>query len=570
MKKINVYAVCCFLFVAMLMPLNAGAQVRLDFEPPHVTNVDNMTQCYACHLPAGSGTYLYFGLKPLPRGTEQEALCKTCHNPTGEAASMSDVGNHRVMHGGDNQTIDCSTCHDPHAYSSSTDPHNGTTADNLMLVRSTIKTDRVPGTLSPLIFQQSPAHFAFAEASAPYDGVCQACHTETGHHRNNASSDHTHMIGTDCTGCHSHDLGFLPGAGACDACHGAPPATGAHVKHFGGTINEVSYGGTGNLSTVTEYVFQCGLCHPLSTAKHMNGTVDVELYNNSSPPGSLKSLNPPNATYEKGATTYTDANGLPYTLGTCSNVYCHSKTDWSSPDPISNPIVSAGLPVLDTNGNLTYDPYTVTESKVYVPVGWGDAPRTCSGCHNNPPMTAYPQVQAGVGNSHQWIDSYGYGNLHAWNMQFDPLMCRTCHYTTVTEISTWSRDTHDVTTFGNVPIANKAYHVNGVKDVAFDVNPVLYSVYRGTTTTFSLASTVYNPSTKGCSSVPCHLAQKKPQWGKPYRWENSIECDYCHKMGSWPSLPSGKIVERSALQQSAADHQSVASQNCIDCHDIHR
>jgi len=67
---------------------------------------------------------------------------------------------------------------------------------------------------------------------------------------------------------------------------------------------------------------------------------------------------------------------------------------------------------------------------------------------------------------------------------------------------TWTRDFNDITTYGDVAIANKAYHVNGIKDVAFDtVDTITYN------STFSLASTAYNPATKLCSSVPCHLNQ---------------------------------------------------------------
>ena len=567
MKK-NAYRVTLMAAIVLLTGNSAQAQWVGDFGPPHIDNPLNSAGCLGCHIMEPFG----YGLKPVPRGAEQEVFCKTCHNPTGVASAKSDVGNHVVQHGGASMTIDCSTCHDPHIAQSSTDPHTGTKADNLSLIRSLIDATRVAGVLNPVVFQQRPAHFAFNEGNSPYDGACQACHTETSHHTNNTAADHAHQAGSTCTTCHAHEGGFLPTSGACDSCHGAPPATGAHTKHFGGTLNQVSYGGTATLSTPTEYIFQCGTCHPLSASNHMNGTVDVELYNVTAPAGSLKALNPPTASYSKGATSYPDPNGINYTLGTCSNIYCHSKTDWSSPDPISLPLADGfGNPIVDANGNLTYQPYTVTETKVYATVSWGGTSLGCNDCHRNPPQTAYPAVQAGVGNTHAWIDNWGYENLHAFNMSFNPLICRSCHYNTVTDSMTWTRNTMDVTTYDDVPIANKAFHVNGTKDVAFDpVNQVTY------TNTFSLAATTYDPANKTCSSVPCHLQQKKPQWGKPYRWDfGSIECDQCHRYGyTWPPSPSqqGPALSRSltGLSPVLADMPHTYTGKCINCHDVHR
>ena len=153
---------------------SAWAQWVGDFGPPHIDNPLNSAGCLGCHILEPFG----YGLKPVPHGAEQEALCKTCHNPTGVASAKSDVGNHVVMHSGSSMTIDCSTCHDPHIANASTDQHTGgITANNLSLMRSMINATRVPGVLNPLIFQQRPAHFAFNEGNSPYDGACQACHT---------------------------------------------------------------------------------------------------------------------------------------------------------------------------------------------------------------------------------------------------------------------------------------------------------------------------------------------------------------------------------------------------------
>ena len=506
-------------------------------EPPH--DASNGINCFDCHYIKHQNGILKI---IVPRGAEQETICKSCHSPDGQASSMSSVANHVVNNG--DTIIDCGSCHDPHSPNMTKDPHTDVEAINLSLIRK--ETRHVDSALDLAIFQQRPEHFAFDDDNEPWNGICQTCHTQTSHHTNDNSADHSHFIGSDCTGCHPHGEGFMAaGGGSCDGCHGAPPVSGAHAKHFGGNADQASYGGTDNLSSATDYIFQCGNCHPLSSAKHSNGIVDIELYNAGAPAGSLKNLNPPTADY---------------VLGTCSNIYCHSKTDWSSPDPISDPLddPGTGYPILDSNGNLTYGPYTVTTFTVYSSVNWEDPPQDCNSCHRNPPQTSYPGVQAAVGNSHAWIDGWGYENLHAFNMSFDPLMCRTCHYNTVTESTTWSRDGMDITTFGDVPIANKAYHVNGEKDVAFDtVNTVTYN------SVFSLDETVYNPGDKTCSSVPCHLNQPKPQWGKPYRWGwGTFECDQCHHYGGpWPSQGMG--------MQFSSSHQGDSGQNCSECHEVH-
>jgi hypothetical protein len=219
-----------------------------------------------------------------------------------------------------------------------------------------------------------------------------------------------------------------------------------------------------------------------------------------------------------------------------------------------------GYPILDINYNLTYEPYTVTESTVYSSVSWDDPPLNCNGCHRNPPQTAYPEVQASVGNSHAAIDEWGYENLHTWNMSFAPLQCRACHYDTVTESTTWTRISGDITIFDDVLIANKGFHVNGNKDVSFDtVNTIPYR------TPYSLDATSYNPIDKTCSTVPCHLNQPKPEWGKPYRWGwGSLECDQCHHYGGpWPAQYSSATI----LTEGFSSTHQGNTQNCLACHD---
>ena len=315
-----------------------------------------------------------------------------------------------------------------------------------------------------------------------------------------------------------------------------------HLAHYGAASAEIlRYGDTSVTSTVGAYQFGCGNCHPLNRVNHMNGVVDKELYNPVAPAGSLKAKNPSTAAYDPVAKT-------------CRDVYCHSGYTIVS-GPVGQPLTSPpeAVPpgstlnnayVMDpTCSNLTYAPYTAAYSRVYVTTPpWGQAfatPRTCSECHGFPPTTSDPAVSAGVGDSHQWIDQWGFRNLHAWNMGFDPVQCRTCHYVTVTEAGSYSPTLGEgVVVYGAVPLASRVPHVNGVPDVAFDtVNGVRYR------NLYSLASAAYDPATKTCANVACHSNgpvgrtgarwQRQAKWGGPYRWDwGSAECDLCHRMGS--------------------------------------
>jgi hypothetical protein len=507
-----------------------------ELQPPH--DESNGISCPDCHVPYGTAP------NPPPDDWITINICWSCHIEGG-TAQYQNV--HTVA-----DTVWCQDCHNPHQHQD---------VFPQWYIYDNIETPNSGGW--QLAFRDS-TDFIHGETGVyqPYDGICEVCHTQTAFHRNNSSGNHTHNAGTNCVECHQHENGFMA---ECGSCHDVPPSTGAHLTHFGGSADLASYGEVDNLSTATDYIFQCGNCHALDSNSHNNGTVDVELYNPDAPTGSLKSLNPPEAAYTPGSTVYYDPFGIPYTEGTCSNVYCHSKTDWSAPDPIPDPIVVSGVPVLDPYGNLTYPPYSVTESKVYNDVNWGDTALDCNACHRNNPQTTYPEVHGGVGNSHGWIDDYGYEDLHAWNMSFDPLICRTCHYNTVTADQTWSRDAMDITTYDDVPIADKSYHVNGVKDVAFNtVDPIVYNTSGGAVT-YYLTDVSYDLDTKICSSVPCHLAQPNPEWGKPYRWWNSWECNQCHQMdlgGGKSSSTVSKVV--------IPEHQNAAGGNCLDCHDGHR
>ena len=312
----------------------------------------------------------------------------------------------------------------------------------------------------------------------------------------------------------------------CNGCHDAPPATASHLKHFGGTVAQAGYGDVRIAQDFTAnapaYIMNCGNCHPMDPAKHANGIVEVELYNPQAPAGSLKSLSPASAAYTNGTTIHTDSRGFAYTNGTCGNVYCHSYTDWTTP---------GGVPI--SPDCSSYWPQNLVVTRNYKTVTWGQT-LDCTGCHANPPSTAYPSNDGGAGNSHSWIEQDGYDNLHTFDMGYQPISCSYCHNDTVKTLNTWTRNNYGNATLSSVPIANFSKHVNGVNDVAFESSRFFnYSTSSYGVVSMNLGTASYNTSTKTCSNVACHSprngsGQTSVKWGTPYRWYYDIECDRCH------------------------------------------
>jgi len=347
----------------------------------------------------------------------------------------------------------------------------------------------------------------------------------------------TGTVPCDCETCHTdpHAGGFT----GCTACHASPPLTGSHQVHYNSSSQDgLRYGDTTVRSTADAYIFGCGNCHPLDSANHMNGTVDVELYNASAPIESLKAKNPPTAAYNP-------------TDNTCGNVYCHSGYTVTS-GPVGLPLTSPPntvppgyslwnrIYIVDPTGNLTYAPYTVTITKNYrVTPAWGTTGTftTCTECHGFPTTTSLPQVQAMVGDTHGWLDDYNYYDGHMYNMGFGGVPCATCHNTSVNHYGNYPTDPpgvwgpSDIYLYNAVTIKNRSLHVNGSSNVAFDtVNGYRYNTSGGPVDIVFSSSTTYDPQTKTCSNMGCHINQTTVRWGSPYRWWNSAECNICHVM----------------------------------------
>ena len=205
--------------------------------------------CVNCHF----GTGALHGSFAVPRSLDQEAVCLTCHNETGVASAKKDVG----LHTGTkyNADVDCGSCHEVHNNFdfATTDTHTGgVTAPNVEWLRSNT-TKYVAGALEPALFQANTGFFAWDDANAPWNGVCQTCHQNTDFHRNDSSlgaGSHAHNSTADCRTCHSHADGFRGAGGDCTACHRTQREISANPGTYRRQITESTSGaGDGEFST---------------------------------------------------------------------------------------------------------------------------------------------------------------------------------------------------------------------------------------------------------------------------------------------------------------------------------
>ena len=81
---------------------------------------------------------------------------------------------------------------------------------------------------------------SYADGDSTYDGICEVCHTQTAHFRNNGTGPeplHENIgggqAGVNCISCHPHENGFAHGGGTGTGCGGAGchGETGSHATH---------------------------------------------------------------------------------------------------------------------------------------------------------------------------------------------------------------------------------------------------------------------------------------------------------------------------------------------------
>jgi hypothetical protein len=266
-------------------------------------------QCTICH--DQNSAHISGSLGDAVRLTlpNDNSQCASCHNNATARVMSSHVLDKNAV-----PTPDlCKECHDVHG------------TGNLHMIRSTINGKAITFT---------NMSSGFVKMVAPYDGLCQVCHTLTSHYK--AGVAETGHPTKNCLSCHAHNASFAfqPGS-TCDACHGYPPVpdgfVGTHGNYTGARLQDYPNGGGAH--TVAAHINKnakpsegwanCTICHgngSLSPATHLmsplpaqqnNVTIDLDdhyRFNNALPLNRSMYSGPLNGSN---------------TTGSCSNTSCH-------------------------------------------------------------------------------------------------------------------------------------------------------------------------------------------------------------------------------------------------------
>jgi len=183
--------------------------------------------CADCHSVMGASG------STLLNDASVEVLCMSCHAIAIGNAAAVDVHTNKSNSSYGAFRISCLICHDAHD-NRDYDVTNDGSADGVNIKLVGVKLDAsglakidTPNTIhgtptSDVAFEvrgksskNDPVQtmYSFADGDedgdGDYDGICEVCHSQTGHHRRDDSGgDHTHNVGRICTSCHSHINNF--------------------------------------------------------------------------------------------------------------------------------------------------------------------------------------------------------------------------------------------------------------------------------------------------------------------------------------------------------------------------
>jgi predicted CxxxxCH...CXXCH cytochrome family protein len=106
----------------------------------------------------------------------------------------------------------CWDCHDPHGDS------------NIYMIQDQVSTETdgkfgIPTKRASVKFTKKQSGMDYARVSAPYDGICNVCHTDPDQHYQ-ANYGDGHNLGRICTECHEHRFTDSHASGKpCNTCH---------------------------------------------------------------------------------------------------------------------------------------------------------------------------------------------------------------------------------------------------------------------------------------------------------------------------------------------------------------
>ena len=417
---------------------------------------------------------------------------------------------------------------------------------------------------------------------------CSGCHGTTvgpdgridvaGGKHVNGSLDFGGSGGGDlsCDSCHAY-----PPPGGAHVKHFGW-AAGASSGEYGDLRILEDFVNAGLLpATFGSYVFGCGNCHPVDAARHMDGLVQVELSGTGMPAGALRSANPSSAAFSGGSCSsifcHSSGQGTDVEAGTPAYV---TTPGWFSgaslgcaschANPPRYPSGGPGAATANSHLGVAYDGYTFGHfgglPGIWHPGGtfgskhgggeWpapNDAsPITCQTCHFG---TVDPSNTGPSG--FYYLDTSGDYFLPGAVNRYD---CGACHGI--------GDPRAPVGTGKALPLL----HVNGRRDVEFDPRDALPAIpwlpsppftptranwvtdanpggtpagavndpetipppppgqtwpFTSPTLSFTLSISAYEPTTRTCTSVACHVFQTSVQWGGAPDPE-FLACKACH------------------------------------------
>jgi predicted CxxxxCH...CXXCH cytochrome family protein len=249
-------------------------------------------------------------------------------------------------------------------------------------IKDVIVIDDVGTSKTVKFFDQTGTN-SFADGDGTYNGVCEVCHTQTDHYRNDDSQPapdqhHTNIggaDGTNCSSCHNHVDGFKP---SCASCHGYPPPPLASIPLSTGSTTAGAH-----VFHVTTIGYNCSICHYNSTGSgttHNDNKITLGFvsllgsYTGGSYDGQTS------ANYESSDTgTTVSKTGQKK----CSNLYCHGGTMtpnggtataiWDNPSS-----ATCGT----CHGASTSSPPTKGSHSKHVGSAGGGRQLNCTVCHN--------------------------------------------------------------------------------------------------------------------------------------------------------------------------------------------
>ena len=230
-------------FQATTLPLSASGKVVCS-------------TCHATHYATSNDGNIL-------RSATVDANCTDCHIERGTRRLVSHEG------------LSCTTCHYAHE----------TGSNNILLVRDNITTPTLG--IKSVVFTGNATAANYGDGTAPFNGVCEVCHTTAVDHYQASSggtSDARHLPSPQkCVNCHPHNQGFSAQTD-CFACHnavtdkpGIGPAGGrrqivdnlGNGTGTGGDFKRTSHHFLGSIPTIND----CLLCHYMGD--HKKGTVKL-------------------------------------------------------------------------------------------------------------------------------------------------------------------------------------------------------------------------------------------------------------------------------------------------------